>query len=205
MQAGRTRLIDAAEIEFSSKGFAGASVLAIAQRAGVKQPLLNFYFGGKQGLWEAVVERAYAEAGQDWRQTLVQLEGASALDQLKALLKSFVLINIRHPATHGLVFMEIAQSGPRLEWLVSYYMRPFHDMLDKLIQECTLKGLMKPYPRQHASIMMNGMLTAVHSASHMVQLIYGCGPMNEEQARQHADQAIDALLHGMLTTDTTAS
>ena len=32
---GRQRLIDAAEIEFTQKGFDGASVLSIANRAGV--------------------------------------------------------------------------------------------------------------------------------------------------------------------------
>lgn len=198
MQAGRKRLIDAAEIEFSTKGFVGASVLAIAQRAGVKQPLLNFYFGGKAALWEAVVERAYEPAGQAWLEAQAHLDGASSLERLKALLKAFALINIRCPTAHGLVFMEVAQAGPRLAWLVAKYMRPFHEALDVLIEDCTRQGLMKRYPKEHASIMMTGMLTAVHAATHMGQLIYGCAPMTAEQSQQHADLAIDALLHGML-------
>lgn len=201
MQAGRQRLIDAAEIEFSTKGFVGASVLAIAQRAGVKQPLLNFYFGGKAALWEAVVERAYEQASRAWLEAQADLDGANALERLKALLKAFALINIRCPTAHGLVFMEVAQAGPRLTWLVAKYMRPFHEALDALIEDCTRQGLMKRYPKEHASIMMTGMLAAVHAAANMGQLIYGCAPMTAEQAQQHADLAIDALLNGMLVQD----
>lgn len=198
MPPGRQRLIDAAEIEFSTKGFSGASVLAIAQRAGVKQPLLNFHFGGKEGLWGAVVERAYASAGEVWLRAQAEQASHTPLERLKALLRAFASINIRYPLAHGLVFMEVAQAGPRLQWLVDRYMRPFHEALDQAIEECTQAGLMKRYPKEHASLMMTGMLTAVQASANMGQLIYQCGPMSTEQAQAHAEQAIDALLHGML-------
>ena len=51
----RRALLDAALAEFSEKGFAGARVSAIATRAGVNKQLISHYFGGKQGLRDALV------------------------------------------------------------------------------------------------------------------------------------------------------
>jgi TetR/AcrR family transcriptional regulator len=57
--AERTRraLLDAALAEFADKGRAGARVSEIAARAGVNKQLISYYFGGKDGLYEAIVER----------------------------------------------------------------------------------------------------------------------------------------------------
>ena len=50
----RTALLDAALEEFAAKGFAGARVRDIAQRAGVSKDLVAYHFGGKDGLYLAV-------------------------------------------------------------------------------------------------------------------------------------------------------
>jgi TetR/AcrR family transcriptional regulator len=56
VDADRTRaaLLDAALDEFAAKGFAGARVRDIAQRAGVSKDLVAYHFGGKDGLYLAV-------------------------------------------------------------------------------------------------------------------------------------------------------
>lgn len=64
--------------------------------------------------------------------------------------------------------------------------------------EAISSGVRGRYPREHASIMMTGMLTAIQSATHLAKRVYGVGPMTAEQTEQHAEQAIDALLNGML-------
>jgi TetR/AcrR family transcriptional regulator len=61
--AERTRraLLDAALEEFAAKGRAGARVSDIAARAGVNKQLISYYFGGKEGLYNALVERWHGE------------------------------------------------------------------------------------------------------------------------------------------------
>jgi TetR/AcrR family transcriptional regulator len=61
--AERTRgaLLDAALVEFAAKGRAGARVSDIAARAGVNKQLISYYFGGKDGLYDAILERWYAD------------------------------------------------------------------------------------------------------------------------------------------------
>lgn len=53
----RQALLDAALVEFSEKGLAGARVSAIAARAGVNKQLISYHFDGKQGLYDALVAR----------------------------------------------------------------------------------------------------------------------------------------------------
>ena len=50
----RTALLDAALEEFAAKGFAGARVRDISERAGVGKDLVAYHFGGKDGLYLAV-------------------------------------------------------------------------------------------------------------------------------------------------------
>ncbi|MGV9722266.1 TetR family transcriptional regulator [Nocardia beijingensis] len=54
--AERTKrcLLEAALEEFAAKGYAGARVGAIAERAGVNKQLITYYFGGKKGLYRAL-------------------------------------------------------------------------------------------------------------------------------------------------------
>ncbi len=65
--AERTKqaLIDAALVEFAAKGRRGARVSEIAARAGVNKQLISYYFGGKDGLYEAI--------GEQWLRTEARL------------------------------------------------------------------------------------------------------------------------------------
>src|ERR1035438_1270312 len=53
-ERSRQALLTAALDEFSRKGFAGARVAEIAERAGVNKQLINYYFGSKEGLYLAL-------------------------------------------------------------------------------------------------------------------------------------------------------
>ena len=54
----RERMIEVALREFSAHGFRGVSVTAIAKEAGATPAMIHYYFGNKQGLYEAVLQRA---------------------------------------------------------------------------------------------------------------------------------------------------
>ncbi|GAB2644630.1 hypothetical protein GCM10027088_21730 [Nocardia goodfellowii] len=53
----RGRLLAAALDVFAAKGFAGARVQEIADRAGVNKQLITYYFGGKDGLYQALQQQ----------------------------------------------------------------------------------------------------------------------------------------------------
>ena len=51
------RILDAAEVLFAQKGFAETSLRAITSRAGVNLAAVNYHFGSKEALIQAVFER----------------------------------------------------------------------------------------------------------------------------------------------------
>ncbi len=57
----RAGILTAATAEITAKGLGGARVDEIAERAGVNKRMIYHYFGGKEGLYLAVLEAAYAE------------------------------------------------------------------------------------------------------------------------------------------------
>ena len=73
-EANRARIVKAAIDEFASRGFKGASMDAIAARTNTTRALINYYFGGKEQVYLAVLEQVYAE--------IREAERALALDHL---------------------------------------------------------------------------------------------------------------------------
>lgn len=56
----RRNIVEVATREFARKGYAGARVDAIAARTRTSKRMIYYYFGGKEGLYLAVLEGAYA-------------------------------------------------------------------------------------------------------------------------------------------------
>jgi AcrR family transcriptional regulator len=54
----RKRLLETATELFAEKGYAGASVREIVEKAGVSKPVLYYYFKSKEGLFYAILEWA---------------------------------------------------------------------------------------------------------------------------------------------------
>jgi AcrR family transcriptional regulator len=57
----RRNILDVARQEFAAMGLSGARVDAIAERTHTTKRMLYYYFGSKEGLYEAVLEEAYRD------------------------------------------------------------------------------------------------------------------------------------------------
>jgi AcrR family transcriptional regulator len=81
--AERTRqaLLAAAEIEFSTKGLAGARVDVIAEQAAANKRMLYYYFGSKEELYIAVLERSYGAMRKAERE--LNLTNVAPLEAIK--------------------------------------------------------------------------------------------------------------------------
>src|ERR1700722_6120087 len=57
----RQRLLDAGLKLFANRGYAGTAVQEITEEAKVTKPTLYYYFGNKEGLFQALVDQAMDE------------------------------------------------------------------------------------------------------------------------------------------------
>ncbi|MDU0478218.1 TetR/AcrR family transcriptional regulator [Staphylococcus chromogenes] len=77
----REQLISIGRELFAERGFEGASVEEIAARAGVSKPVVYEHFGGKEGIYAAVVERDK----KGLEETMVQsLESGRARERIES-------------------------------------------------------------------------------------------------------------------------
>ncbi len=74
--ATRSRILEAATLEFAEKGFDGARVDQIAARAAVNKQMIYHYFGNKDALFTRTLAEAYA--------SIREQEAALNLDHLPA-------------------------------------------------------------------------------------------------------------------------
>ncbi|MWB97228.1 TetR/AcrR family transcriptional regulator [Agromyces seonyuensis] len=94
--AAQTRLdiLDIATAEFAANGLAGARVDEIAARTRTTKRMLYYYFGSKEGLFLAVLERAYA--------TIRSLESGLHVDDMDPVdaLRALAEATYDHHTTH---------------------------------------------------------------------------------------------------------
>src|ERR1700710_248427 len=121
--ATQKKLLTAARHEFAGKGLAGARVDEIAARAGVNKQLVYHYFGDKDALYQAVLERVYGDIRH--HEHKLRLEGLPPKLAIQKLIESsfdylalhpdfIVLVNDenRHSARH-------VRASPKIEHIHS--------------------------------------------------------------------------------------
>ena len=102
----RTRLeiLDAATAEFSEKGYAGGRVDNIAARTRTTKRMIYYYFGGKERLYAAVLERLYG-AMRD-AEAALDLASPTPLEALRRLVEVTFDHHDAHPDLVRLVSVE---------------------------------------------------------------------------------------------------
>jgi AcrR family transcriptional regulator len=96
------QIIDIATNEFVEKGLAGARIDEIAGKATKRK--IYYYFEGKDELYRAVLQRAYARVRES--EAEVDIESGSATDALRRLIEHDVRYHARHPELVRLVMNE---------------------------------------------------------------------------------------------------
>jgi AcrR family transcriptional regulator len=80
----QSRLLDAAEALFMEHGYEATTLRQITATAGVNLAAVNYHFGGKEGLFQAVLTRRLDPMNQDRLQLLDALEAKAAGKPLTA-------------------------------------------------------------------------------------------------------------------------
>jgi AcrR family transcriptional regulator len=104
-------MLEAAGRAFATRGFHEASMDAIAEAAGISKPMLYNYFGSKQGLYVAYVERSGRALMNAMREA--ESPNASAGRRLHAGILAFLTYAEEHSSGWTVLHREtLAQGGP---------------------------------------------------------------------------------------------
>lgn len=86
----RDIILDHAEMAFADMGFAGARVRDIAERAGVNQALIRYYFGSKANLFDEVVRRRGGTLSLHRHMLLDQLLAKTAQPDVAQIIHAYL-------------------------------------------------------------------------------------------------------------------
>jgi AcrR family transcriptional regulator len=83
-------ILDAAEVDFSHRGYAGTTLREVALSCGVTQALITYYFGTKQQLFEEVFLRRATKISADRVDLLQQIEARGKDADLEEIVRAFL-------------------------------------------------------------------------------------------------------------------
>jgi TetR/AcrR family transcriptional regulator, regulator of cefoperazone and chloramphenicol sensitivity len=139
------RLIDAASEEFARHGFAGTRVRDIVRAADVNLASVNYYFGGKEGLYAATLKELAVQRSGEYPSAPAAPKGEGTRDALQrhvmALLDRFVDRNgestlgriLAHESMNPTPYFDLLVAdilGPELERLRGMVLRMGAGKLD---------------------------------------------------------------------------
>lgn len=114
----RAALLDAARAVFAEQGYQGATVRTIAARAGVDAAMVNHWFGGKQGLFTAIVELPFDPSEV--------IDGALDGDRhsvAERLLRTFVTVWDTYEGRFATLMLSVASNELAAQMMGEYFSR----------------------------------------------------------------------------------
>ncbi|WP_347159110.1 TetR/AcrR family transcriptional regulator [Pontibacter chitinilyticus] len=102
----KEHILDTAEKVFAKLGYEGASTRLLASEAGVNMAMINYYFGSKDGLMEAVLQRRIS--GMRMKLEEVKETGSSSWDKLIKALEIYLNRVSNNNCFHRIIHREIS-------------------------------------------------------------------------------------------------
>jgi len=198
-----TRILDAAEELFMLHGFEGTSMRQLTARAGVNLAAVNYHFGSKHALIEAVFRRRLDPMNAERVAELERLEANGSLSP-ESIIRAFV--------RPGLRMIEDAKGGGRnfIRLLGRTFSEPAKSVRALIGQmygpamqryKGALERALPQMPRDELVWRMHfmfGTLAYTLAATDTVQLIAGCKPEDRYDARLLEDRLTAFLAAGLL-------
>jgi AcrR family transcriptional regulator len=177
-------------------GYPGATVREIAERAAVNPALVHHYFGTKQGLHAALLDRVTREL-REKIETSAAAEGPPA-ERLRELLKTWVRAVGHDPYVPRLIIEEVlVPEGERLESFVERFAAPLAERLLKIVAEGVQTGELRPVPIPFVLPSVAGLSFFIFVGAPLLRRIFGIEPTEPEVIEAWAEYVSGLLLSGI--------
>lgn len=194
MEDKKDKLIAVATALFAEEGYQGVSIRRISEAAGVNSAMISYYFGGKQGLYDAVVAAEMAPVRDFANEDMSQLDPRDVIrryaarmfrvHQEKPYLLAYIFREFISPAhTTQSLFQQIA---PRLFGLLS-------DTLQRGVQEKLFRA---DLDIPAATLLLAGMVN-FHYLSRYPRDKTGVLTISQMNEERYLQQAVDVFLKGI--------
>ncbi len=189
------QILLAADEVFGELGFTGVSVRDVAQRAGVNKALIFYYFGSKDALFEAVLQRYYAAHRVAFEHAF---SGDAPLrERMHTVLDAyldFIDNNRRYPR----LVQSVISGAPEHHALIETNLGALHSFV-----HTALEGLAPeagPLAARHFFVTLSGAVINYFTYAPVLAGMWGDDPLSAEataERRAHLHWLVDCLMNGL--------
>jgi len=195
----RTRILDAAEELFMLHGFEGTSMRLLTAKAGVNLAAVNYHFGSKDALIEALFRRRLDPMNEERIAALDRLEDFSAENIIRAFIRPSLRL-IEDTKGGGRNFSRLlgrtyTEPAKAVRALIGQMYAPTMERY-----KAALERALPQMPRDELVWRMHfmfGTLAYTLAATDTVQLIAGCKPEDRHDARLLEERLTAFLAAGL--------
>ena len=187
-------ILAAAEAEFAEQGFGGATMAAIAARAGVPKPNVYYYFPTKERLYRAVVERVLT----------VWLEAASSFDTsdnpaeaLTSYIGAKMDLARAMPLGSKIWASEIMRGAPAIQDFLDTTLTLWVRSRERVIRRWIADGELKPIEPRVLLYMIWATTQQNANAAHEIATLER-GELSDEAFEQAKRQVTETILGGVI-------
>jgi len=142
-QTVRQQLLAAARGLFAQQGYDAISIRQVAESAAVNPAMIHYYFGSKQGLYEAMLTDTFTPLIE--RLSMVLTAGADDADALRNFFSLYMHTLGANPWMPPLILREVVAEGGRLRgWFIQQFASKGGGMLTRLIEREQVAGRIRP-------------------------------------------------------------
>lgn len=152
----RSKLIDAALPLFAVKGYAAVSIRELAEAAGVNVALINYHFGGKEGLYAAVIESQFSRLDELLKPVATMSSEPS--ERIRAYVKNIVTEHQRSPHLRRLIASELSNPTPCFEKVVKKNVKNFFPKIHTVLSDGMTQSFRPDLNPPMAAIAIAGMI-----------------------------------------------
>ena len=186
-------ILAAAEAVFAERGFGGATMAAIAARAGVPKPNVHYYFPTKEQLYRAVIERvltAWLEAASSFDASDDPAEAlTSYIDAKMDLARSM-------PLGSQIWASEIMRGAPVIQDFLDTTLTQWVRSRERAVKKWIAAGKLRPIEPRILFYMIWATTQHYANAAHEIATLEN-GPLRDEAFERAKRQVIETIVGGV--------
>ncbi len=158
----RQRLLRAAALEFSQRGYAGASAESISRRAAMSKATFYEHFANKEECMLSLFDLA-AQVVREAMASAAQSAPSDARERIKAATRAFLTVLSEHPDFAQTLLVEIIGAGPRAAQHRDQILQAFADVLVAENDAAARRGLIGRFASPHDAFAVVGAIVELVS------------------------------------------
>ena len=196
-EGARAQLLAAASTLMREGDTVDISLSELSLRAGLNSALVKYYFGNKQGLMLALLERDMHTiiAGLD----ALVAKDMSPQDRIRVHIGAVIDTYYQYPYLNRLLMRMVRDAAPaQAKDIASAYLRPISQIYDTLISEGVNSGAFRDIDPQLFYFTVTGAADRFFSARLVLRHCYDQDDLTEDMRDAYRAHTIDIIMAGIL-------